>query len=50
MLLGWSAIKSRKFSDTWYGMTCHEDVASVKDSFKKMLEKGLYKTDLFANL
>ena len=31
-------------------MTYHEDVAAVKDSFKKMLEKGLYKADLFADL
>lgn len=33
-----------------HGMTYHEDVASVKDSFKKMLEKGLYKADLFSDL
>lgn len=32
------------------GMTYHEDVAVVKDSFKKMLEKGLYKADLFSDL
>ena len=31
-------------------MTYHEDVAVVKDSFKKMLEKGLYKADLFSDL
>ena len=31
-------------------MTYHEDVAAVKDSFKKMLEKGVYKADLFADL
>ena len=30
-----------KTNDTWYGMTYHEDVAAVKDSFKKMLEKRL---------
>lgn len=39
-----------KTNDTWYGMTYHEDVAVVKDSFKKMLEKGLYKADLFSDL
>ena len=27
-----------------------EDVAAVKDSFKKMLENGLYKADLFSDL
>ena len=31
-------------------MTYHEDVAAVKDSFKKMLKKGLYKADLFRDL
>ena len=31
-------------------MTYHEDVAAVKDSFKKMLENGLYKADLFSDL
>ena len=31
--------------------TCyHEDVAAVKDSFRKMLEDGVYKADLFADL
>ena len=37
-------------NDTWYGMTYHEDVAAVKDSFKKMLKNGVYKADLFADL
>ena len=31
-------------------MTYHEDVAAVKDSFKKMLENGFYKADLFSDL
>ena len=39
-----------KTNDTWYGMTYNEDVAAVKDSFKKMLEKGVYKADLFGDL
>ena len=34
----------------WYGMTYHEDVTAVKDSFKKMLENGVYKADLFSDL
>ena len=33
-----------------YGMTYHEDVASVKDSFRKMQENGVYKADLFSDL
>lgn len=32
------------------GMTYHEDVAAVKDSFKEMLENGVYKVDLFSDL
>ena len=28
----------------------HEDVAAVKDSFKKMLADGVYKADLFSDL
>ena len=43
-------VKVLKTNDTWYGMTYHEDVAAVKDSFKKMLADGVYKADLFAEL
>ena len=44
------AVKVLKTNDTWYGMTYHEDVAALKDSFKKMLEKVMYMVDLFADL
>ena len=37
-------------ADKWFGMTYHEDVAAVKDSFKKMLDNGVYKADLFCDL
>ena len=47
---GKMAVKFLKTNDTWYGMTYHEDVAAVKDSFKNMLENGMYKADLFSNL
>lgn len=47
---GKMSVKALKTNDTWYGMTYHEYVAAVKDSFKKMLEKGAYKADLFADL
>ena len=47
---GKMSVKVLRTNDTWYGMTYHEDVAAVKDSFKKMLEKGVYKADLFADL
>ena len=47
---GKMSVKVWKTNDTWYGMTYHEDVAAVNDNFKKMLEKGVYKADLFADL
>ena len=47
---GKMSVKVLKTNDTWYGMTYHEDVAAVKDSFKKMLADGMYKADLFADL
>ena len=47
---GKMSVKVLKTNDTWYGMTYHEDVAAVKDSFKKMLENGEYKADLFSDL
>ena len=47
---GKMSVKVLKTNDTWYGMTYHEDVAAVKDSFQKMLENGVYKTALFSDL
>ena len=47
---GKMSVKVLKTNDTWYGMTYHEDVVAVKDSFRKMLEDGVYKADLFADL
>ena len=47
---GKMSVKVLKTNDTWYGMTYHEDVASVKESFRKMLKNGVYKADLFSDL
>ena len=47
---GKMSVKVLRTNDTWYGMTYHEDVEVVKDSFKKMLENGVYKADLFSDL
>ena len=47
---GKMSVKVLKTNDTWYGMTYHEDVAAVKDSFKKMLADGMYKADLFGDI
>ena len=47
---GKMSVKVLRSNDTWYGMTYHEDVPSVKENFKKMLDSGIYKTDLFSDL
>ena len=47
---GRMSVKVLKTNDTWYGMTYYEDVAAVKGSFKKMLENGVYKINLFSDL
>ena len=47
---GKMSVKVLRSNDTWYGMTYHEDVASVKESFQNMLNTGIYKTDLFSDL
>ena len=44
------SVKVLRTNDTWYGMTYKEDVAAVKDSFRDMLEKGIYREELFADL
>ena len=47
---GKMSVKVLRTNDTWYGMTYHEDVAAVKDSFKEMLENGAYTPVLFSDL
>ena len=47
---GKMSVKVLRSNDIWYGMTYHEDVAAVKGSFKKMLDNGVYKADLFSDL
>lgn len=44
------SVKVLRTNDTWYGMTYHEDVAAVKESFRQMLAEGVYKEDLFVDL
>lgn len=44
------SVKVLKSNDTWYGMTYKEDVPDVKESFRRMLEAGVYKADLFSDL
>ena len=44
------SVKVLRTNDTWYGMTYHEDVAAVKESFRQMLAEGVYKEELFSDL
>ena len=43
-------VKVLRTDDSWYGMTYKEDVPAVKESFRGMLEKGVYRDELFADL
>ena len=47
---GQLTVKVLRTDDTWYGMTYKEDVPAVKESFRRMLEKGVYREELFADL
>lgn len=47
---GKMSVKVLKTNDTWYGMTYKEDVAAVKESFRRMLDEGMYQADLFSDL
>ena len=44
------SVKVLRTDDTWYGMTYKEDVPAVKESFREMLAKGVYRKELFADL
>ena len=43
-------VKVLRTDDTWYGMTYKEEVEAVKESFLEMLENGVDKEELFADL
>ena len=43
-------VKVLRTDDAWYGMTYKEDVPAVKESFRGMLEKGVYREELFGDL
>ena len=44
------SVKVLRTNDTWYGMTYKEDVAVVKESFRDMMERGVYKEELFSDI
>ena len=43
-------VKVLKTNDKWFGVTYKEDKESVINSFKKLIEDGVYKKDLFSDL
>lgn len=43
-------VKVIKSEDTWYGMTYREDVETVKESFAKLTDEGVYSSELYNDL
>ncbi|MBQ1263315.1 MAG: nucleotidyltransferase [Oscillospiraceae bacterium] len=44
------SVKVAKSSDKWFGVTYKEDKPFVVESFKKLIEGGVYQKDLFSDL
>ncbi|MGN0240529.1 MAG: nucleotidyltransferase, partial [Candidatus Weimeria sp.] len=36
-------------NDTWYGLTYKEDIPSVREAFKRMVDEGVYPSPLFTD-
>lgn len=43
-------VRVLKTSDKWFGVTYREDKAAVVESFRKLIEDGVYGKDLYADL
>lgn len=43
-------VKVLRTTDLWFGVTYKEDKESVTNSFRELIENGVYKTDLYADL
>lgn len=43
-------VKVLETPDTWFGVTYAEDKAYVKESFKALIDAGVYKEDLYSDL
>ena len=43
-------VEVRKSHDEWFGVTYKEDAPVVKESFKKLIDEGVYSTNLFDNI
>lgn len=43
-------VKVLETSDTWFGVTYKEDKAAVAESFRKLIEDGIYQEELYSDL
>ncbi|MBD9122941.1 MAG: nucleotidyltransferase, partial [Catenibacterium mitsuokai] len=44
------SVKVLEVQDSWFGVTYKEDAPVVKESFKKLIDEGVYSTNLFDNI
>ena len=44
------SVKVLPTQDKWFGVTYHEDKAAVVESFRKLIEAGVYREELFSDL
>lgn len=44
------SVKVLETADKWFGVTYKEDKETVVQSFKKLIEQGVYKEELFSDL
>ena len=44
------SVKVLDSHDKWFGVTYKEDKESVMEAFRSLIEKGVYKEDLFSDL
>ena len=45
-----ATVKVLETKDKWFGVTYKEDKQTVVDSFKYLIETGVYKEDLYSDL
>ena len=45
-----ATVKVLETKDKWFGVTYKEDKQTVVDSFKHLIETGVYKEDLYSDL
>ena len=44
------SVKVLETKDKWFGVTYKEDKPLVVESFRKLIEQGVYKEDLYSDL